>query len=80
MTTGKKPEPLPDDPLDAIATLCGMAEDCLRFAREARRHADRALDEVKDAEEKAEALYNRIDAWFGGRRERGEPEPKVWTD
>jgi len=75
-----KPDPLPTDPLDALATITGQAEDLQCLAKEARRHADDALDKAQDAAEKAEALYHLLDAWFVDRRNRGEPEPPMWQD
>jgi hypothetical protein len=76
----KKLEPLPTDPLDALATINGLAEEVKCLAEEARRYADNALDKAQDVAEKAEQLYHLLDQYFCDRRVRGEPEPKTWSD
>jgi vacuolar-type H+-ATPase subunit H len=76
----KKLEPLPVDPLDALATINGLAEEVNNLVEAARSYADNALDKVQDAAEKAEQLYGLLDQYFCDRRQRGEPEPKIWSD
>jgi hypothetical protein len=76
----KKPDPLPAEPLEALASINGLAEEVKCLAEEARRYADNALDKAQDAAEKAESLYHLLDEWFVDRRRRGEPEPKAWQE
>jgi hypothetical protein len=76
----KKFEPLPTDPIEALARIIVLAEELKEDAEEARRYADNALDKVQDAANKAADLHHLLDYFFCDRRNRGEPEPSIWAD
>jgi hypothetical protein len=75
MNRRKKPDPLPADPREALRLVTYEAEQLAAQAEEARRHADNALDQARDAAERAETLYHALDAWgVDHDRDRDRPD------